>query len=402
MTYADIINKKKKEWNAPDLMDGAQHKRGSKIPFSSPQLNYSTYGGIPRNAITEFFGPPSGGKSSTAVDICKNAMTIFNEEYQRKVDSIREKLSSDDKKNKLLQNELDELTEIGPKRVLYLDLEHSFDSEWADKLGIADGSIDIMQPPNIVAEDLLQAVQDIVETDELGLIVIDSIPSLVTRKELDKTLGEAVVAPLAGLLTTFCRKIIPLLTRYNTTLLVINQTRDNMANPYVQNTPGGQALKFYCSLRMEFKLSCPVDFLGNEIPQKSENPAGYIVTARIVKQKTAPYDRKNGSYYLMAQSGIRLDMDYAQLAIKHYGLISKSGAWYTFIDPTTSEPLEKDDKVVKVNGMAAVFEYLQNNADYYKKLTTFIYNDIIGGGLEDSPETNSDNSDPSEVEIVEQ
>lgn len=393
MTYADIINKKKKEWDAPDLMDGAQHKRGSKIPFSSPQLNYSTYGGIPRNAITEFFGPPSGGKSSTAVDICKNAMMIFNEEYNSRIDELRGKLASDDKKNRTIQNELDELIEVGPKRVLYLDLEHSFDGEWADKLGIADGSIDIMQPPNIVAEELLQAIQDIVETNEVGLIVIDSIPSLVTKKELDKQLGEVTVAPLAGLLTTFCRKIIPLLTRYNTTLLVINQTRDNLNNPYVQNTPGGQALKFYCSLRMEFKLNCPVDFLGNEIPQKSENPAGYIVTARIVKQKTAPYDRKNGSYYLMAQSGIRLDMDYAQLAIKHYGLISKGGAWYTFMDPFTSEPLEVDGKIVKVNGMSAVFEYLQNNPDYYEKLKNFIYNDIIGGGLEDLK------SDDSEVEV---
>lgn len=395
-TYADIINKKKKEWDAPDLMDGAERKRGSKIPFSSPQLNYSTYGGIPRNAITEFFGPPSGGKSSTAVDICKNAYKIFTEEHQERIDELHQRIGNEDKKNKSLQNELEELVEIGPKKVLYLDLEHSFDMEWADKLGIADGSIDIMQPPNIVAEDLLQAIQDLVETDEVGLIVIDSIPSLVTKKELDKTLGEATVAPLAGLLTTFCRKIIPLLTRYNTTLLVINQTRDNLNNPYVQNTPGGQALKFYCSLRMEFKLDSPVDFLGNALPQKSENPAGYIVTARIVKQKTAPYDRKNGSYYLMAQSGIRLDMDYAQLAIKHYGIIKQAGAWYTICDPVTSEPMEVGDKIVKVNGMAAVFEYLQNNPEYYDKLKTFIYNDIIGGGLEDNQ-----NSEPVEVDEYE-
>ena len=69
-SYADIIKKKQKEWNCSNLMDGAKRQKSSKIPFSSPLLNYSTYGGIPRNQITEFFGEPSGGKSSTAVDIC--------------------------------------------------------------------------------------------------------------------------------------------------------------------------------------------------------------------------------------------------------------------------------------------------------------------------------------------
>ena len=383
-TYASIIDKCKKDWNCSGLMDGAKASHGTKLPFSSPLLNYSTYGGIPRNMITEFFGEPGGGKSTTAVDICKNAHNIFVDEYQTQLNALKEKASSGEKSEaKLAEIKLEELEEQGPKKVLYIDLEHSFDSAWATKLGIVPGEIDIMQPPDIVAETLLQTVQELVETDQLGLVVLDSIPSLVTKQELEKKYGERTVSALAGLLTVFCRKIVPILTRYNTTLLVINQVRDNMDNPYVVNTPGGKALKFYCSLRMLFKIGTPVDFLGNELPSNAENPAGYIVNAKIVKQKSAPWDRRNGSYYLMSQSGIRVDMDFCKLAVNKYGIIKKAGAWFSICDPKTLEPLEDETgKVVKVNGMAKVLEYVQSHPDSYSELQKFISADIEKGTID--------------------
>lgn len=374
-SYADIIKKKQKEWNCSNLMDGAKKQKSSKIPFSSPLLNYSTYGGIPRNQITEFFGEPSGGKSSTAVDICKNAYEIFQTEYEAELDALREAAAKD----KSLTAELQDLMDRGAKRVLYIDLEHSFDSAWAEKLGIEPETIDIMQPPDVVAEEILQTVHELIESGEVGLVVLDSIPSLTTRQELDKKYGERTVASLAGLLTVFCRKIIPILSRYGCTLLVINQTRDNLDNQYVVNTPGGKALKFYCSLRIQFKIGSPIDFLGNELPSNTENPAGYVVTAKIVKQKSAPWDRKNGSYYLMAQSGIRIDMDFAKLAISKYGIVQKHGAWYTICDPYTKVPLEDEsEKIVKVNGLAKVFDYLQMNPKYYERLKKYILDDING------------------------
>lgn len=388
-SYKDIINKKKRDWDCLSLMDGAKAERGKKLPFSSPLLNYSTYGGIPRNQITEFFGDPGGGKSTTSVDICKNAVEIFQEEYDNQISELETKLSSG---NKSVSGEFEDLKERGPKKVLYVDLEHSFDGAWASKLGIDEGKIDIMQPPDIVAEDLLQTIQELIETGELGLVVLDSIPSLTTKQELDKKYGERTVASLAGLLTIFCRKIVPILTRYDCTLLVINQVRDNMDNPYVINTPGGKALKFYCSLRILFRIGSPVDFLGNELPSNAENPAGYIVTAKIVKQKSAPWDRRNGSYYLMAQSGIRIDMDFAKLAVEKYGIIKKGGAWYTFCDPTTGEVLEDEEgKPVKVNGMARVFDYLQMNPAYFETLKKFIMDDIEGNTSGDNIDGDDEN-----------
>lgn len=377
MSYADIIKKRIKDWNCDGLMEGAKAKRGNKIPFSSPLLNYSTYGGIPRDAITEFFGAPGGGKSTTAVDICKTAYKLFQEEYQDQLLAFQEKINNG---NKSLMSEYEDVKERGPKKVLYIDLEHSFDAVWADTLGIREGEIDIMQPPDVFAEDILQTVKEIIETGEVGLIVLDSIPSLVTQSELDKKFGERTVASLSGLLTIFCRKIVQLLTRYGTTLIVINQIRDNMDSPYVVNTPGGNALKFYCSLRIQFKIGAPVDFLGNELPASTENPAGYKVTAKIVKQKSAPNDRRAGSYYLMAHSGIRIDMDFAQLAVNKYGIINKAGAWFSIKDPYTKEQLvDETGRPVKVNGMTKVFEYLQNNPEYFNRLVKYITTDIEGG-----------------------
>lgn len=378
-TYAEILKKKKKEWNCSGLMDSAKAERGKKLPFSSPLLNYCTYGGIPRNQITEFFGDPGGGKSSTSIDICKNAYEIFQKEYEEKVEELQKKSGSD----KSIKLELQELQELGPKRVLYVDLEHSFDGAWAKSLGIQEGTIDIMQPPDIVAEELLQTIQSLIETDQIGLVVLDSIPSLTTRQELEKKYGERTVASLAGLLTVFCRKVVPLLTRYETTLLIINQVRDNMDNPYVVNTPGGKALKFYSSLRILFRIGNPVDILGGDLPASAENPAGYLINAKIMKQKSAPWDRRNGSYYLMAQSGIRVDMDYAKLAILKYNIIQRAGAWYSICDPYTGELLERDGDIVKLNGLAKVYEFLQTDREYYDRLKKYISDDIQGKPAEE-------------------
>ena len=370
-SFSDIIKQKQKSWDCPTLMDPAS--RSSKIPFSSPLMNYATYGGIPRNKITEFAGAPSGGKSTTSIDICKNAVDIFTQEWN---DELAELRTQNTKEAKL---KIMELEDSGPRAVLYIDLEHSFDTAWAETLGVADSEVNIMQPPDVPAEEILQMVEEMVESNEVGLIVLDSLPSLVPRAELEKKYGERTIASLAGLMTVFCRKIVPKLTRHKTTLLYVNQIRDNMDNPYVVQTPGGQAVRFYSCLRMLFTQGNPIDIMGNELPQKTEDPAGYLIKVRILKQKSAPSNRRNASYYLLSQSGIKPEMDYAKLAINNYGLIRKAGAWYSIIDPETGDVLEDDTgKPVKVNGMPKVYDYLDANPDYYQKLKAKIESDING------------------------
>ena len=377
MSYADIIKRKQKEWDCKSLMNAIYEVQGDRIPFSSPLMNWFTYGGVPRNKITEIFGSEGSGKSTVCQDICRNAAKIFQVEYDAKLLELQEAVSNG---NKSASDELEELEELGPKKVLYIDVEHSFDISWAKILGIDLDTIDVMQPPNVYGEDVLQTVREIVETGEVGLIVLDSLPALTPKSVLEKKIGERTVAALAGLLNTFYPLIVPLLTRYHCTLVCVNQVRDNMVNPYVINTPGGNAPKFYASLRMMMRKGKPIDPYGNELPQNVENPAGCIIQATSIKQKTAPNDRKLGTFYLMFQSGIRPDYDYATLANKKYGLINKAAAWYSFVDPATGAVIEDPDtgKPVKVNGLGKVYEYLQTHESYYQALRDYIDADING------------------------
>lgn len=382
--YKDILNKKAKEWDCPGLIDRDEAESFKRLPFSSPLLNYCTYGGIPRGKITMFYGRPGGGKSTTAIDISNNARKIFESEYQAEVLALKDRIGKGDKSANI---ELDELEDRGVKKILYVDLEHSFDSRWAVKMGLGKDDIDVMQPPDIPGEEILQTVQDAICTNQLGLVIIDSVPAIVTAAQLKKKLGERTVASRAGLLTEFCSKIVPKLSRYGCTLLLLNQMRENMDNPYVDKIPGGEALMFYSSLIIRFTIGCPVDILGNDLPASAENPAGYKISSKITKQKTAPWDRKNGSYYLMTQSGIRVDMDYGQLAVNKYGIIRKSGAWFTICDPYTGEILCNDSgNPIKVNGMAKVYDYLQTNPEYYESLKSFIVADIEGTGIDEIDE----------------
>lgn len=391
-SYKDILQKKSREWNCPDMMNNAK-RNIAKIPFSSPLVNWATYGGVPRGRITEFFGAQGGGKSSSSIDVCGNANKIFIDEYEQKVNQYRTFIAQGKKE---YAGPLEDLLDDGPKRVLYVDLEHTYDYAWAEKLGVSEDDIDIMQPPDVPAEQILQTVQELIETGSLGLVVIDSVPSLVTGAELEKKYGERTVSSLAGLMTIFMRKIVPILSRYDCTMILINQTRDNMDNPYVVNTPGGQAIKFYSALRMLFRLGAPVDFVGNELAQSAEDPSGYIVNVKLVKQKSAPFDRKMASYYLMAQSGIRPDFDFAKLAINKYGIIKKSGAWFSICDPTTGEIMEDaDGRPIKLNGVVKVYDYLKSNADYYNLIRRYILADING------EEFVPDGVVPEEIESVE-
>jgi len=378
-TYAEIIKKCAKDWACPELMESVNKVGGKKIPFSSPSLNYITYGGVPRAALSVFYGVPGGGKTTTTIDLCKNALDIFLSEYSDEVMKL-EALAAEGKKE--AKANLQDLKERGPKKVLYVDLEHSFDKKWAATLGITNKDIGVMQPPNVAGEKILQSVEDLIATGEVGFIVLDSIPSLVPQSELEKKYGERTVAALAGLMTQFCRKITQLLMRYDCTMIFINQLRVNMNNPYADNTPGGEAIKFYATLIMKFSLGAPLDFLGNELKLSAENPAGYKITVKITKQKSAPFDRKLGEYYLMAQSGLRTDFEFANLAITKYNIIRKNIGWFTICDPDTMEPLEVNDTIVKVNGLAKVYDYLQSNNEYYEKLCNFIINDINQNGLE--------------------
>ena len=128
--FAKIIKQCEKEWACPELMTSVFEHSGKKIPLSSPSLNWATYGGIPRAALTVFYGVPGGGKTSSAIDVCRNAYKIFEEEYAQEVAELQESVAKGKKEAKV---QLIDLQDRGSKKILYVDLEHTFDKRWAGK-----------------------------------------------------------------------------------------------------------------------------------------------------------------------------------------------------------------------------------------------------------------------------
>ena len=134
-----------------------------KIPFSSPRANYCTYGGIPRGRLVEFYGSEGSGKTTSALDICGNAQKLFEKE-----------------------------TPENPQKVLFIDAENTLDAEWATKLGVDCDKMLIVKPEAQSAEELFQFILDAIDTEEVGLVVIDSLGVLVSQQAYDKDISEKI------------------------------------------------------------------------------------------------------------------------------------------------------------------------------------------------------------------
>lgn len=311
-----------------------------KIPFSSPRANYMTYGGVPMFRAIEFAGPESSGKTTTAIDICAH--------YQDMPDA---------------------------KTVLYVDHEHTFDEYWATTLGLDCSKVLLYQPETESAEDIFDNIIELIKSDAIGMCVLDSLASLVPKQIIDEDMDKQQMGGIAKVLTRVVNVLIPLLKRYKTTFIGINQVRDNLdpwANVY--NTPGGKAWKHQCSLRIMFQKGKFVDDNGNELGMNPENPAGNIVKMNILKIKGARPDRKLGRYTLNYFRGIETIKDTVEVAIE-LDLIYKKGGWFYFYDLDTGELIE--DK--KIQGLQNVHKYYEDNPQEFTNLWNKVNDEIIKG-----------------------
>ena len=277
-----------------------------RIPFTSPRMNYMTFGGIAEGRLIEFFGENHGGKTTTALDIVAN----FQNKY--------------------------------PERdVLYVDAENTLDTVWATKIGVDVERMYILQPMAQSAEEIFEIIYNAVDTGEIGLWVVDSIGALMSQQEFDKSLEEKTYGGISMALTKFSKKIEQLNHKHNCTGIGINQLRANINSPYGgYTTPGGENWKFMCSTRIEFRMGKFFDDKGNELTRSAENPAGNFVMASIVKNKTAPPSRRVGQYRIRYDSGIDYFADLVDVAIL-YNIIDKRGAWYSIVDIETGEALKE-------------------------------------------------------------
>lgn len=340
-----------------------------KIPFSSPTANYMTYGGVPIGKATEFFGGEGGGKTTTTLDVAANAQKKFKEEWEHQVEQCTAKYeamaavkSTEKKAEKYKKEVLDELIEQGPRVVVYVDAENTLDVEWAALLGVNTEDMILIRPQTQTAEQVLQMMIDLVDTGNVGLIVLDSIPCLVPQVIFEESLEKKSYGGVAGPMSIFCAKVTPYLTKHRTALIMINQVREDLSNPYnAASTPGGKALKHLYALRLRFKKGKLLDEMNRELPSTAETPEGNIVQVEVVKTKVCKPNRRLGYYTLNYTHGIDVIADTVTMALK-YDYIVQAGSWFTFMDPDSGEVIcDEDGTDLKFQGMAKLLEFLRND-----------------------------------------
>lgn len=273
------------------------------IPTGSLSLDLALgVGGIPRGRITEIFGPESSGKTTLAQHIIAE-------------------------------------TQKGGGTVAYIDVEHALDASYAANCGVNIDDLLISQPDT--GEQALEIVETLVRSGAVDVIIIDSVAALVPRAEIEGEMGEAHVGLQARLMSQALRKLAATIGKTNTAVIFLNQLREKVGivfgNPEV--TPGGRALKFYSSVR--------IDLRRTETIKQGEVAIGSQIRARVVKNKVAPPFRV-AEFDIMFDHGISQEGNIIDEGIK-LGLVSKSGSFFSYGDTRLGQGRENARQYLKQN-----------------------------------------------------
>ena len=278
-------------------------------------------GGVPKGRIIEIFGPESSGKTTLTLHIVAEAQKAGG-------------------------------------YAAFIDAEHALDPEYAKNLGVNLDELLVSQPDS--GEQSLEITETLVRSGALDVIVVDSVAALVPRAELEGEMGDSHMGLQARLMSQALRKLTGTVSRSNTTVIFVNQIREKIGvmfgNP--ETTPGGRALKFYSSVRMDIRritsLKDGTDMVGNR------------TRVKVVKNKVAP-PFKMTEFDIMYGKGISKEGDIIDLAING-DIIEKTGAWFSYGDMKIGQGKENSKK------------YLLDNPDIYfeiiKKVKSFMGLDV--------------------------
>ena len=328
LSLEEAMREVNKKFKSDVCKQGLSFDDVKRIPFSSPRLNYMTYGGMPVGRIIEFAGEEGGGKTTTALDLVAHAQKMFPD-----------------------------------KQVLYVDIERTLDAEWAEKLGVDIDRLILFSPDEQTAEEIMEATKTIVETGSISLCVLDSLAAMVSAQAYSKTIEDRTYGGISMALTLFSKEMIPVCARTGCTMIGINQVREDMNSTYGgTTTTGGRAWRHNCSVRMTFQKSDYLDDKGNSIPRNSENPVGHLVKVALVKSKVCKLDRKVGFYTLKYLTGIDYISDIIDLAIKA-GIVNAAGAWYSILDEN-GNVAQNEGTALKFQGRAKLHAFLSENDDW--------------------------------------
>jgi len=266
-------------------------------------------GGVPRGRVIEIYGPEAGGKTTLALHIVAEA---------QKQDGL----------------------------AAFIDAEHALDVTYARKIGVNTDDLLISQPDT--GEQALEIAETLVRSAALDILVIDSVAALVPRAELEGEMGDAQMGLQARLMSQALRKLTGSIGKSRTTVIFINQIRMKIGvffgNP--ETTTGGNALKFYSTMRLDIRKTTPI--------KQGENVIGNRTRVKVVKNKVAPPFRQT-EFDIIFGEGISKEGDILDLAADN-GIIEKSGAWYSY----------KGERMAQGRENAKVF--LKENPDIMKQI----------------------------------
>lgn len=351
-SLAEVMKKISKKYGDNVVRVGAQDLTvDGVLSLGSPSLDFCIYGGVPEGRIVEFSGPEGSGKTTNAF--------LAAASYQR----------AEVKRNP-----------ENPRSIVFLDNEGTLDREWAAKMGY-DISEDATVPTILIrpeaqsAEEIFDMALDMLKTGEVGLLIFDSIATLVPMQIADESMEKQQMGGIAKALTRFANTAIGLLRKYKATLIAINQVRENIGGygPAL-STPGGRAWKHACSMRLMFKRGAFFDEDGNELTTSAESPAGHIIDMAVLKTKTCRWDRKLGHAHLNYTRGVDIVQDTIDVAL-HLGFIDNSAqGMYKLIDPETGELMvDAEGNEIKIRGKKNVATYFREHTDQWRKLYDMVY-----------------------------
>ena len=260
-------------------------------------------GGVPRGRIVEIYGPEASGKTTLALHVVASAQKAGGE-------------------------------------AAYIDVEHALEPAYARALGVDIDSLLISQPDT--GEQALDIAESLVRSGAIDVLVIDSVAALIPRAELDGEIGDTVVGMLARLMSQAMRRLAGAISKNNCTVIFINQLRQKIGVMYgnPETTPGGLALKYYASVRIDVRRIETLKLNGEMIGNRTR--------AKVVKNKVAPPFRE-AEFDIMYGEGISRVGEIIDLGVK-LEIIDKAGAWFT-VDGQ------------RIQGRDGVKEYLQNNEE---------------------------------------